>query len=116
MEGGDGADNDCTLSGHVFLLVTCGRIRMRFAFWRYPLRGQTIKFGGSVEPDLGKPQVACTDSAVVRFACPLEAFVGHGPILGGRFHFGEASQSPFYFQEMYISRVTTESYPLVYAK
>ena len=65
---------------------------MRFGFWCYPLRWQTIKFGGSVEPDLGQPQVARTDSVVVRFSRPLEAFFGQGTILGGRFHFGDASQ------------------------
>jgi hypothetical protein len=65
---------------------------MRFALWCYPLCGQTIEFGGSVEPDLGQPQVTRTDSAVVRFARPLEAFLGQGPILGGRFHFRDASQ------------------------
>jgi hypothetical protein len=65
---------------------------MRFARWCYLLCGQTIKFGGSVEPDLGQPQVARTDSVVLRFARPLEAFFGQGPILDGRFHFRDASQ------------------------
>src|SRR5262249_12297295 len=35
---------------------------------------------------------APSSSAVVRLACPLEAFFGHGPILDGRFHFRDASQ------------------------
>jgi len=79
-------------SGRVFSLFSRGRVGKRFARWCYPLCWQTIKFGGSVEPDLGQPQVARTDSAVERLACPLEAFFGHGPILDGRFHFRDASQ------------------------
>ena len=87
---------------------------MRFALWCYPLCGQTIKFGGSVEPDLGQPQVARTDSAVVRLACPLEAFFGQGPILGGRFHL-ETPSSALICSIVYVARATTKSYPLVYA-
>jgi hypothetical protein len=79
-------------SGHSFSLLSRGGVGMRFARRCYPCRGQTIKFGGSVEPDLGQLQVARTDSAVVRFARPLEAFLGQSPILGGRFHFRDASQ------------------------
>ena len=65
---------------------------MLFVPWCYPGLGETIKFGSSVELDLGQPQVALTDNAVMRFARPLEALFGQGPILCGCFHFREASQ------------------------
>jgi hypothetical protein len=87
---------------------------MRFARWCYPLRRQTIKFGGSVEPDLGQPQAARTNSTVVRFACPLEAFFGQGAILGTRFHLETPPSTPI-CPIVYVARATTKSYPLVYA-
>ena len=97
------ADKRRFVSGYVFLLFSRGNVGMHLAIWCYAGRGQTIEFGGSVEPDLGQSQVARTDSAVVRFACPLEAFFGHGPILGGRFHIGDASYAHF-TSEKCISR------------
>jgi hypothetical protein len=108
-------DRPCALaSGYIFLLFCCRRVGMRFALWRYPVSGETIKFGGSVKPDLGQPQVARTDSAVVRFACPLEAFFGQGAILGGRFHLETPPSAPI-CSIVYVARATTKSYPLVYA-
>jgi hypothetical protein len=87
---------------------------MHFVLWCYPGRRQTIKFGGSVEPDLGQPQVSRTDSAIVRFACLLEAFFGQGTILGGRFHLETPPSAPICLI-VYGARATTKSYPLVYA-
>src|SRR5262249_1419987 len=81
-------------SVHFFSLLSGGGVGMRFPRRCYPCRGQTIKSGGSVEPDLGQPQVARTDSAVVRFSCPLEAFFGQGTILGGRFHLETPPSAP----------------------
>ena len=102
-----------THSGHVFLLFSRGRVGIRFARWCYPGGGQTIKFAGSIEPDLGQPQVARTNSAVLRFACPLEAFFGQDAILGSRFHLETPPSAPI-CSIVYVAPATTSSYPLVY--
>jgi hypothetical protein len=60
-----------------------------FAFvqrWRRLGRGQTIKFGGGVKPDLAELQVRRANIFVIGLARPFEAFFGHSAVLRGRFH------------------------------
>jgi hypothetical protein len=49
-------------------------------------RRWAINKGSRVKPDLRKLHVRLAHFVGMRFARPSEAFFGHRPILGGRFH------------------------------
>src|SRR5262245_57656683 len=85
-----------TARGRQSLAALCsGRLRLR-GVWRglRSGRGQAVEFRSSIKPDLGQLPQGHPHFFRFRFAYPLEAFFGHCPIFGGRFH--EKAGPPFF--------------------